>query len=150
MTISKDRPAGPCVCATLRRASRSVSRYFDNVLRPSGLKATQFELLSEIRDRREATNAELTRALLTDQTTLTRNVALLERDGLLEVSERADAREKAIRLTVKGKKKLAEARPFWTSAQREMLEHFEGEQWQRLRKQLQSVADSASRNLHEV
>src|SRR5258707_12689829 len=88
----KRRDAGPttrqdpgrlstCVCNTLRMASRAVTQLYDDVLRPSGLRVTQFSILAMIARMGEANLRQLENTLAMDQTTLTRSLSLLERDG---------------------------------------------------------------------
>src|SRR5262249_53341177 len=70
----------PCVCTTLRMVSRAVTQLYDDVLRPSGLRVTQFSILATIAHLGEANLKQLERRLAIDQTTLTRSLGLLERD----------------------------------------------------------------------
>jgi DNA-binding MarR family transcriptional regulator len=111
----------PCVCATLRQAARAVTQVYDNALRPLGLRATQFHTLAEIRTAGEATVTELTRLLLIDQTTLTRNLSLLQKAGLVKEVPKPDGRVKAVQLTTKGNQLLRKAFPLWASAQEAMI-----------------------------
>ena len=84
VTSGRDRgPLSPCVCSTLRMVSRAVTQLYDDILRPSGLRVTQFSILATIARRREANLRQLERALAIDQTTLTRSVNLLERDRMI-------------------------------------------------------------------
>ena len=69
----------PCVCNTLRMVSRAVTQLYDDVLRPGGLRVTQFSILAAIARRGEANLKELEVTLAIDQTTLTRSLNLLER-----------------------------------------------------------------------
>src|ERR1700675_1757341 len=80
------KPPGlpPCVCNTLRMVSRAVTQLYDDILRPSGLRVTQFSILATVARRGEANLRQLERALAIDQTTLTRSVNLLERDRMIE------------------------------------------------------------------
>src|SRR5262249_33293892 len=96
----------PCVCNMLRMATRAVTQLYDDALRPSGLRASQFSALATIAGRGEANLRELEEALAIDQTTLTRNLAVLERDGLLERAPHPDGRVKAMRLTPAGRRTL--------------------------------------------
>src|SRR5262249_30672121 len=70
----------PCVCRALRMVSRAVTQLYDDILRPSGLRVTQFSILATIARRGEANLRHLERALAIDQTTLTRSVNLLKRE----------------------------------------------------------------------
>src|SRR5882724_7149721 len=93
----------PCVCSTLRMVSRAVTQLYDDILRPSGLRVTQFSILATVARRGEANLRQLEQALAIDQTTLTRSVNLLERDRMIERVPNPDGRVKAMRLTGKGK-----------------------------------------------
>src|SRR3981189_1790956 len=92
----------PCVCSTLRMVSRAVTQLYDDVLRPSRLRATQFSILAAIARMGEANLKVLEDALAIDQTTLTRSLSLLERDGVIERAAHPDGRIKAMRLPPKG------------------------------------------------
>src|SRR5256885_9922802 len=94
--------ASPCVCNTLRMVTRVVTQLYDDVLRPSGLRVTQFSILLTIARLGEANLKALQDRLAIDQTTLTRSLALLERAGVLERGSHPDGRIKAMRLTSTG------------------------------------------------
>jgi DNA-binding MarR family transcriptional regulator len=58
-----------------------------------------------------------------DRTTLTRNLAILERDRLAVISKGAgDKRESQIRLTPAGRRSVQRAMPYWQQAQQQMLD----------------------------
>jgi DNA-binding MarR family transcriptional regulator len=135
------RPAGErrCVCAALRMATRSVTQLYDNALRPSGLRATQFHILAQIYGSGGANITELTRALVIDQTTLTRSVALLERAGLVKFAAKKDGRVKFVELTAKGLRNLRKAEPLWAAAQKKMLQSI-GSGWTTLNMELDRLA----------
>ncbi len=82
----------PCVCNTLRMVTRVVTQLYDDVLRPSGLRVTQFSMLASIARLGEANLKQLEDALAIDQTTLTRSLGLLEREGLIERAAHPDGR----------------------------------------------------------
>jgi DNA-binding MarR family transcriptional regulator len=109
----KPGPLSPCVCNTLRMVSRAVTQLYDDILRPSRLRVTQFSILAAIERSGEANLRQLEAALAIDQTTLTRSLNLLERDRMVERVPHPDGRIKAIRLTLKGKRVLKAARPLW-------------------------------------
>src|SRR5437762_12443381 len=91
--------AVPCVCNTLRMVTRAVTQLYDDVLRPSGLRVTQFSILAAIAGMGEANLKQLEDALAIDQTTLTRSLNLLERDGVIERASHPDGRIKSMKLT---------------------------------------------------
>jgi DNA-binding MarR family transcriptional regulator len=129
-TVRRDREQlSPCVCNTLRMVTRVVTQLYDDALRPSGLRVTQFSILAAIRRSREASLKQLEDALAIDQTTLTRSLGLLERDGLIERASHPDGRVKAVRLTPKGRRALGGARPMWARAQRKVLGDLGAKGW---------------------
>ena len=106
----------PCVCSTLRMVSRAVTQLYDDILRPSGLRVTQFSILWTIARSGEANLRQLEATLAIDQTTLTRSLSLLQRDRVIERMPHPDGRIKAERLTRKGRRMLDVARPLWAQA----------------------------------
>lgn len=118
-----------CVCNTLRMVTRAVTQLYDDALRPSGLRVTQFSILATIARRDEANLKQLEEALAIDQTTLTRSLNLLERDGLIERASHPDRRIKAMRLTAKGRRALEIARPLWAQAQQKVLREIGTKAW---------------------
>ena len=111
----------PCVCNTLRMVTRVVIRLYDDCLRPSGLRVTQFSILAAIARLGAASLKQLEEELAINQTTLTRSLGLLERDGVIERVSHPDGRVKAMRLTSKGRRALEGARPLWAQVQGKVL-----------------------------
>lgn len=109
-----------CVCINLRRMSRTISQIYDDALAPSGLKITQFCLLRAIDRLGPSTVGALADDQELDRTTLTRNLALLERDGLIEQSPGADKRTSLARLTRAGSAAITRALPHWEHVQGEL------------------------------
>src|SRR5882762_9492574 len=103
----------PCVCNTLRMVSRAVTQLYDDILRPSGLRVTQFSILGAVARLGDANLRQLEYTLAIDQTTLTRSLNLLERDRVIERVPHPDGRIKAMRLTPKGRRALETAWPLW-------------------------------------
>lgn len=106
-----------CTCFSLRKAARAATQLYDDALRPSGLRATQFTLLALLAGHGAMPIGELAEASVTDRTTLTRNLALLERRGLVRMEPGDDARVRLAAITARGEKALAEALPLWRRAQ---------------------------------
>jgi DNA-binding MarR family transcriptional regulator len=109
--------------------SRAVTQLYDDILRPSGLRVTQFSILATIAQAGEANLRQLEDTLAIDQTTLTRSVGLLERESLIERVPHSDGRIKAMRLTAKGHKALEVARPLWAHAQAKILRELGPNAW---------------------
>src|SRR5467141_4495821 len=119
----------PCVCSTLRMVSRAVTQLYDDVLRPSGLRITQFSILATIARMGASNLRQLEDTLAIDQTTLTRSLNLLERDRVIERVAHPDGRIKAMALTSKGSKALEAARPLWARAQDKVLRELGTSAW---------------------
>jgi len=129
-SLGRDRgPLSPCVCSTLRMAARAVTQLYDDLLRPSGLRVTQFSILAAIARMGDANLRRLEVALAIDQTTLTRSLNLLEREGVIERASHPDGRVKAMRLTSRGRRALEAARPLWAQAQDKVLRELGTKAW---------------------
>ncbi len=116
-----ENPAN-CTCFNLRKAARSVTRMYDEALKPSGLRATQFSLLSVVENNGPIGITELAGRLVTDRTTLSRNLKPLLSQELLEAVDGADRRRRPIALTSRGRDTLAQALPLWREVQARMAE----------------------------
>ncbi|MEA3098521.1 MarR family winged helix-turn-helix transcriptional regulator [Caballeronia mineralivorans] len=107
-----------CNCSSLRSATRALSLAFDEVLRPSGLRVTQFWILSRASAVGEMPLSELANLMAMDRTTLGRNLRPLEREDLIQVKVGTDRRERLISITATGRKALARAMPLWEDVHR--------------------------------
>ncbi len=120
-----------CACLTLRGAARAVTRMYDEVLRPSGLKATQFSVLAAVATEGPASMTVIARALVMDRTTLTRNLKPLMDRGLVKPDKSADdRRQRRIVVTREGKATLAKALPLWKKAHEQIITGIGFARWQ--------------------
>jgi DNA-binding MarR family transcriptional regulator len=110
----------PCYCGALRQATRALTTLYDKHLGAAGIKTTQFGIMQALDYMGQARNRDLEGALTMDQTTLTRNLALLGRAGLITVVGRPSGREKAWGLTASGSELMTRAKPLWEQAQAEI------------------------------
>jgi DNA-binding MarR family transcriptional regulator len=106
-----------CTCLNLRQAARAVTQFYDDHLRPTGLRTTQFSLLVMIHEAGPVSITQLAHWAVMDRTTLKRNLELLRRDGLVRIGTGADARVREVELTRAAREKLAAALPYWGEAQ---------------------------------
>ena len=113
--------ARACACANLRKAARAVTQLFDDALAPSGLRVTQFTLLVTSRLSGESSINELAERMAMDRTTLSRNLKVLVRGGLLQMQPGEDGRTRLVRITPAGEQALEEAYPLWQRAQQETV-----------------------------
>ncbi|HEY4254637.1 MAG TPA: MarR family winged helix-turn-helix transcriptional regulator [Roseomonas sp.] len=120
--------ASPCIAAALRAASRRLTLLYDEAMAPSGLRVTQFHILSELARRADAppSVSEFAEVLTMERSALGQTLRPLERDGLIAFDrDTGDARRRPIRLTPAGIAALARGRPYWAKAH-EQAEHFLG------------------------
>ena len=111
----------PCINLSYRKASRVISQIYDRELAEVGLKCTQFSILRAVRVLRQTTNMELQDQLVLEQTTLTRGLKPLIRDGYIKIEAGLDKREKLLSLTTKGKDLYLKADKKWQLAQNAMI-----------------------------
>lgn len=128
-----------CMGMHVRRASRIMTQVYDAALRPVGLVLNQFTLLVSIHLLESTPITRLAQELFTDQTTLTRNLKLLEKRGLVAIEPGEDRRVKLVSLTAKGQVVLAQAFPLWEQAQAEVMQQFGQQKWQTLLSLLSDV-----------
>jgi DNA-binding MarR family transcriptional regulator len=110
-----------CAVMNFRQVTRAVTAQFDDALRPTGLRATQLNLLVVIEGAFAVTVTDLAGILAMDRTTLTRNLKLLRARGLVEADR--------IALTSKGRKVAAAALPRWEKAQAGIVEGLSERRW---------------------
>lgn len=122
-------PVLPCACANLRRATRHITHMYDEALRPTGLRATQFTLLQALSLAGEVTQNDLGELLAIDSTTLSRSLAPLAKQGWIRARVGTDRRQRLWSLTDSGKEKLQSSTPAWQQAQTELETHTGSQLW---------------------
>jgi DNA-binding MarR family transcriptional regulator len=109
-----------------------LTQIYDTALRPVELVLNQFTLLVAIHLVEFTSITRLAEELFADQTTITRNLKLLEKRGLVAIEPGSDRRVKLVSLTDEGRTILAQALPLWEKAQTEAQEQFGQQKWQAL------------------
>lgn len=105
------------MCATFRRTSRAISLLYEEALRPTGLRATQFTVLQTLTLAGEVTQGKLGQILAMGSTTLTRTLNIMGRHGWIAKRRGEDRREWRMRLTKSGEAQFKHALPHWERAQ---------------------------------
>ncbi len=108
----------------LRQAARAVTAQFDAQLQPTGLRATQLNLLMAVETGAAVTITDLAEILAMDRTTMTRNLKLLRDRGLVAPDR--------IALTAKGRRSAAIALPLWEKAQARFVGSLGSQRWESL------------------
>lgn len=107
-----------CHCLAARKRARALTRLYDRYLRPHGLRSTQFSVLAVLAQRGAIPIRELGEILGLDRTSVTRSVAVLQRQGWVTEAPSRDARERRLAITPAGRERLEAALPDWHLAQR--------------------------------
>ena len=146
--MTNPRPGGrsvlPCACANVRRAARAITHFYDDALRDTGLRSTQFTLLQALSLSGELTQGELGDFLAIDTTTLTRTLGSLKSRGWIRSRTGEDRRERFWALAPAGRRQLDRARPAWENAQRRIRTRFGGERLSSLFDDLARIVVAAS------
>ena len=121
-TSNIDTIAKTCIAVRLRLLNRVVTNFYDDTLRPLGLKVSQLNILVVTARLGLARPAQVCDILQLDASTLSRNVKPLQAHGWLEVVPDEDARAQPFRLTTHGKRLIEKAVPAWEEAQRQATE----------------------------
>jgi DNA-binding MarR family transcriptional regulator len=129
MPILNETPE--CACLTLRGTARAVTQMYDETLKPSDLKATQFSVLAAVAVEGPASMTAISKALVMDRTTLTRNLKPLMERGLVKEGVGAkDRRQRQIVITRAGNAALSKALPLWKKAHSQIVDGIGHARWQ--------------------
>jgi DNA-binding MarR family transcriptional regulator len=118
-----DSPVAPvatprgCTNLKLRQLSRAVTRHYDAYVAPTGLKNTQYSLLSHVVLFGPIKPSELASRMRLDASTLTRNLQPLVAQGWLVQGPGEDARSRLVSATDDGRVKRSEGQRAWKQAQ---------------------------------
>jgi DNA-binding MarR family transcriptional regulator len=131
-----------CAAYQFRRTSRAVARLYDAAISPSGLRSTQFAILTAIAKLQPIAMSHVGEILVIEPPTMTRSLRLLQKDKLIEIAPRGVRRQRLLTLTLKAEKALAVAVPLWREAQARFLASL-GRQWAELQDELEHAAEVA-------
>jgi DNA-binding MarR family transcriptional regulator len=132
-----------CVCANLRRASRALSRLYEDTLAAVDLTSTQMTVLMTLGRRGPTPLSEVAALLAMDRTSLYRALAPLEKRELVRIRGGVDRRAKEVLLTLDGERHLARAMPHWERVQTKFIEAYGRSAWKSLRDGLSRVVSTS-------
>lgn len=116
MASQVSRPQG-CTNLKLRQASRLVTRHYESYVAATGLKVTQYSLLSHVVTLGPLGAGELAAAMRLSASTLSRNLQPLLAQGWVGMQSGADARSRVVNATPAGRALRIEAQRAWKRAQ---------------------------------
>jgi DNA-binding MarR family transcriptional regulator len=141
MDETKDAIWMHCSNTAVRRAARQLGQLYDDCMDESGLKGTQFSLLSQIAASGEPALKQLAEAMVMDLSALGHTLKPLVRDGYVElIPDPRDKRVKRVRLTAQGSKTQPALLANWRDAQSRFDRAFGKERSEEIRKALAVIA----------
>ena len=130
-----------CLCQILRSNNRTVSRRYEDQLRPLNLTNSQFGILWGLHTAQSIRLGILAEKLGMQRTTLTRELKPLERRSLISSqTDEQDQRIRLLSLSEEGESLLQEALPLWRKAQTETLAKISSRELDQLNKILEKLA----------
>lgn len=132
--------ASQYLCTNLRRAARGVSRHYDGALDGFGINVAQYSLLCNLQRLDQPSISSLAEAMGLDRSTLGRNLRVLEGEGLVQLVEGDDLRNRLVLLTEAGEERLAAALPAWEAAQQKLIDQLGAEKRETLLALLDELA----------
>ena len=139
-------PNLPCMCSSVRRASRALTQLYEQALRPLGLRSSQFTILQVLSRAGEVSQGQLGEMLAMDSTTLTRTLEIMFRQGWIAEHRGQDRRQRRLSLAKAGRAELDRALPVWEKVQSQLKRDLGEQSWKQLFQladQLTVVATSA-------
>lgn len=137
--------ARSCAAANVRRASRAVTKLYGQFMAATGLEPTQYSLLVAAALTGGATVSRLAENFAMDRSALARNLAVMQKRGLVKVKPGEDRRTRKVTLTPFGESTLANALPHWREAQSAVEKLYGAERLQKLIAELQELTKAAAR-----
>jgi DNA-binding MarR family transcriptional regulator len=112
-----EKTSGACLATRVRQLSRIITRLYDDAMRPHGITASQFTLLTQLASRDGITAVEIGHSLDIEKSTLSRNLKRLLALGMIIMDPPAGRRGRGLHLTEKGREVIKTAYPVWREAQ---------------------------------
>ncbi len=129
-----------CAAGVVRRASRSLTRLYDDHLARAGVTTAQFSILRTLqRCGGRMSLADLVHDLVSERTSVYRALSPLRRRGLVIVRRGRDRRAHNVALTARGERCIDEALPHWAAAQQMVLDQFGAAAWSTLAVKLRAL-----------
>jgi DNA-binding MarR family transcriptional regulator len=117
LSAKPNLPALPCLCSSFRRTARALSQVYEEAMRPTGLRITQFTILQALARTGEVKQGRLGEILVMDSTSLTRTLRIMLQQGWIAQRRGEDQRERWLKLSKAGETKLKFATASWEKVQ---------------------------------
>jgi DNA-binding MarR family transcriptional regulator len=112
-----ENTSSACISTRIRQLSRIITRLYDDAMRPLGITASQFTLLTQLAQQDGITAVEIGHTLDIEKSTLSRNLKRLLALGHITMDPPAGRRGRGLHLTPKGELVIQQGFPVWRDAQ---------------------------------
>ncbi|AKR56167.1 MarR family transcriptional regulator [Devosia sp. H5989] len=129
-----------CLVLNTRMAARAVTRRANRKLRGFGVTATQFSILTAARQRPGRSITEIAESIAMERTTLSRNLDLMARKGLVRLEGAEKGNGRLCSLSEEGQVLLDRIVPIWRASQAELREQLTQPDWPSTLRALQELA----------
>lgn len=116
-----------CVARRLRQVNRTITRLYDEALRPHGLTVNQLNILAVVISENQIQPGQLGRSLGMEKSTVSRTISRMEDRGWLKVAQGKDSRTQILSVTHKGRQLLLTVTPIWDNLQTGVLNPTNGD-----------------------
>jgi DNA-binding MarR family transcriptional regulator len=137
-------PEMPCMCGSFRRTARALTSFYEDALRPLGLRATQLTILQVLARAGEVSQGRMGEMLAMDSTSLTRTLAIMRRRAWVAERRGKDHRERLLRLSRGGAAKLKRVTPVWDAVQARLSGKLGKRGWKNLLRLTKQVTELVS------
>ncbi|MEL6263223.1 MAG: MarR family winged helix-turn-helix transcriptional regulator [Cyanobacteria bacterium J06626_6] len=110
-----------CVARRLRQVNRTITRLYDEALRPYGLTVNQLNILAVVISEKQIRPGQLGQTLGMEKSTVSRTVDRMIRKEWLKAAPGTDSRTQVLTVTTKGRKLLLTVSPIWDNLQTGVL-----------------------------
>lgn len=108
----------PCYCKNLRDFTRKMTAIYDNELAPYDINIAQYSLMMLVINNNPVSLTRLGEIAGLDRSTVGRNVAVLVRQGWLQIDRDGDdKRQQQVSINPEGKALISQALPAWQRCQ---------------------------------
>jgi DNA-binding MarR family transcriptional regulator len=114
----------PCACTAVNKASRSLTRLYDEALAPAGLSVQQFAILRHLARLGSLETCRLADVLQMERTSLYRALTPMEQAGWVIRGAAGRGRVRTVALAPGGERVMAQATPAWAAVQVRIVEAF--------------------------
>jgi DNA-binding MarR family transcriptional regulator len=132
-----------CACTTLRKASRALSRLYDDALAGTGLTINQFSILRTLAREGDLPLSRLADRLVTDRTSLYRALTPIERAGWISIGDAKTGKARIAAITPAGHDAIRSAAPLWEATQRHIVGALGADGWAALSAGLENLTTLA-------